>query len=257
MATKTKDQKPGIVPAVDHSVVMHEERPEWMKKGGTRGRENIDASDLIIPRLEIAQALSPAINASKPEYVEGLKMGDLFNNVTREVYPRPVMFVPVLQRKDWNIWRLRKEGGGFRGSFPTKAEAVEALKALGEIDKHEVIDTPQQFGLIAKADGTVERIVISMSRTKAKHSRRLNTLVEMTGEDRWNRVYAITTANEEIKGKGEFQNFVITQMGYPSQSIASAAEKFYESLTKGEIKVKVDMSGIEDDVPGAGEGGEY
>lgn len=55
---------------------------------GSTGLDNIDARDVALPRWTILQGLSPQVNSRKDEYVEGAKIGMLFNTSTGEVAER-------------------------------------------------------------------------------------------------------------------------------------------------------------------------
>lgn len=70
---------------------------------GVMGLENARAEDFQIPRLQVAQALSPQLLRSKPEYIPGLMVGQFFNTVTQEVYGDTVQVVPV----KFSVSRLR------------------------------------------------------------------------------------------------------------------------------------------------------
>lgn len=82
--------------------------PEFLKKGSNRGAENVGSEDVIIPRIELIQALSPARKKSDPAYIEGADEGMMFNNVTRELYGLEVMVVPVYYQKQFLVWKDRK-----------------------------------------------------------------------------------------------------------------------------------------------------
>lgn len=211
-----------------------EERPAWLKDTD-RGSENVTTEDLVIPRLEVVQGLSPVINDDKPEFIEGAKVGDIFNNVTREIYDQPVLFVPVVYRKDYLVWKDRTKGGGFRGSYPDMPTAQAAMDALDDADDCTIIDTPQQFGLIIKPNGTTEQIVISMPRTKAKVSRRFNSIIRMHGGDRFGRAYKFTTVQDK-NPKGEFKNLAVADAGYVNETVYRAAEQLYEDVRKGRVQ---------------------
>ncbi len=123
--------------------------PEFLKKGSQRGAENVTSDDVIIPRVELIQALSPARKKNDPGYIEGADEGMLFNNVTRELYGPELIVVPVFYTKQYLVWKDRKQGGGtngFRGAFNSKAEAEAAIAELAE-DGLEVVDTAQHFVL--------------------------------------------------------------------------------------------------------------
>ena len=110
--------KKAVVKKENSSVVVSDERPDWMEDSN-RGSEGVTAEDLIIPRLDVFQDLSPQIKKNKPEYIEGAEAGLLFNTVTGQVYGREIMFVPVFYRKEWVIWRTRKAGGEIVGLLKT------------------------------------------------------------------------------------------------------------------------------------------
>lgn len=62
---------------------------------GVMGMESVRPEHLQIPRLQVAQPLSHQMIRSKPEYIEGLMVGQYFNSVTREIYGDDVIVVPV------------------------------------------------------------------------------------------------------------------------------------------------------------------
>ena len=68
---------------------------ELSAQTGVMGMEGVRQEHIQIPRLSIAQPLSPQMIRSKPEYIEGLMVGQFFNSVTREVYGDKATVVPV------------------------------------------------------------------------------------------------------------------------------------------------------------------
>ena len=94
-------------------VVVSNDLPEWLQgKGDARGAENVTTDDMIIPRIELVQALSPARKKSDAAYIEGAEEGMLYNNVTRELYGEAVTVVPIYYTKQFLVWKDRKSGGG-------------------------------------------------------------------------------------------------------------------------------------------------
>jgi len=59
---------------------VQEQMPEWLQKGNA-GSEDVSAKDMIMPRVDVLQALSPQINKKKPEFIEGAEQGQIFNTV--------------------------------------------------------------------------------------------------------------------------------------------------------------------------------
>jgi hypothetical protein len=92
----------------------------WLAKPGDvlptddlTGTENIGLDEVRLPRLAIAQGLSPQIASDHP--VPGLKLYDMFNDLTNEIYGRgPIYFVPVRRDVRFIEFVPREEGGGVR-----------------------------------------------------------------------------------------------------------------------------------------------
>ena len=104
------DKKEGL--AVKDGNQGLEPAPDYLKKG-KRGFEDTVASDVMIPRLALAQALSPEVTEGDPRRIEGLVAGDLFNSVTKQRYGKRV-FVQLLRKMPLRAVEFRPidSGGG-------------------------------------------------------------------------------------------------------------------------------------------------
>lgn len=210
------------------------ERPDWLKAGNA-GSEEVRAMDMIIPRLDVLQALSPQIKKSDPSYIPGAEQGMIYNTVTGELYGAEVNFVPVFFRKEWLLWKTRKAGGGFFGAYRTEAEANIALCAAQDPGSHEVVETHQHFVLVLLPSG-VQQAVMSMSKSKLKVSRSLNTLVQMSEADRFAKAYKASTV-EASSQKGEFWNLRITAIGFVTKQLYDKGKELYEAIKSGAADV--------------------
>lgn len=258
MAKKVEPKKPGtsMAPAKQETgplMVLGDQAqmPDHIKaKMGTqaRGSENVNSEDLVIPRLEVLQDLSPQVDDSDPKYIKGAKPGMLMNSVTGRIYGNNVAVVPVYFQKQFLLWRDRDAGGGFLGAFPDPAAAEVRKNTEKDKQSLQIIDTPIHYGLLVdRESGAVDEIVIAMPRTKAKISRQWNSMVRLAGGDRWDRVYMIGTAKEKNK-KGQFYNYTITQSGYPMKRLTDQAEKVYATFVDGKQRRTMDVTGFN---PGA------
>lgn len=226
-------------------VVVGDTVPSYIKQDPDqiRGSEDVKTEDLTIPRLEVVQALSPIRKKNDPEYVEGAEEGILYNSVTRELYGESVMVVPIIFKKQWLIWKDRDAGGGFRGEFPNPEEADTKIVELtndGDVGPFESVDTAQHLCLLLREDGRIEEIVLSMSKSKMKVSRQWNSIIRMIGGDRFSRVYNISSVEQKGE-KGEFYNFHVTALGFPSQSVYERAENLYEEVFSGEREIRANQ----------------
>jgi hypothetical protein len=225
-----------------------ENLPAYIKQGGpARGNENVETSDLVIPRLELAQLLSPCLKESKPEYIAGCREGDIFNTVTREVYPREtgVFVIPILYKKEFLIWKDRKEGGGFRGSYASLEEAQTRIAGEPDAEHLTAAETGQQLVLVVNEDGTTDdsmMAMVSMSRTKFKVSKNWNSLIRLNGGDRFSRMYRIISVDDQNANGDEYKNLSVMAAGFPEEAAYRAAEAVYESVASGALKYRVDTS---------------
>lgn len=241
-----KKESTAVAVAPDSAiVVVSDQVPDYIKQA-SRGSENVTADDMVIPRLEIVQMLSP-IKEEHPE-AEGM----LYNSVTGEIYGTSVLFVPVVFVKQWLLWKDRKAGGGFRGAFNSVAEAQERINELVEegenARQYAIIETPSHFGLIVGAGGGLSEIVISMPRSKMKVSRKFNASINLAGGDRFSRVYEFMVVSERNAAGQEYYNLSYKTMGYAAQSVYEAAEKCYTKVAKG-FTIAHDSVGDDDSAP--------
>ncbi len=233
MATKSKATE--VV--ATNPFQMTEGVPSYINQGVSRGSEEVKSTDMVLPRLELIQALSPI----KDENPEEAKEGYLFNSVTREIIGDHAYFVPVYFKMEYLVWKDQDKGGGFFGSFASEGEAKdrvnEAIAAGESPDDLEIVDTPVQYGLRVQPDGQSEQIVISMAKTKAKVSRKWNAMIQIVGGDRFSRVYKLSSFKDENAKGQKFFNFVVQPAGFTPEKAYREAERLYEILKTQEFRV--------------------
>lgn len=241
MAQKREVKKPSTGIAATSSMMLAEhEVPDYIDAKSNRGSEDVGQEDLIIPRLEVIQALSPAVKEGDSGYIPEARPGMLMNSVSKQLYGKEVMVVPIVFIKQWLVWRKRKdkEGkpieGGFFGAFNSPDEANRRMDEEGGDANHiEVIDTPQHLCLLLNfSSNKVEEVMVSMPRTKSKISRQWNSMIRMAGGDRFSRAYRVTSALEK-KPQGDYYNFAVAQSGFPNKAIFLQAEELYKNIASG------------------------
>lgn len=211
------------------------------EQGMTRGSENVDMQDMVIPRIELVQALSPCIDPAKPEYIEGAQPGMFFNSVTRELFGNSVIVCPVYFRKQWLAWRDRKAGGGFGGAFDSVQEAQERINTEADADQWEATETAQQIVLVYNQEtGETTEAVVSMSRTKLKVSRQWNSLIRINGFDRFSRIYELFGVDESNAQNQSYKNLGVRYIEFAPKDVYEKAEALYNSIAGGTRTVKVD-----------------
>lgn len=227
------------------------------------GLENVTANDILIPRIGIAQALSPQMNKKKPEYIEGCEIGDIIDVGTSERFADGIVFIPVLYRKEYLEWAPRESGEGLQAihedpsvlDLCTPNDRKQPVLPNGNI----IVETAQFYGLNVTAGRRPS--FIPMASTMLKIARRWNTLA--TGEKiqradgseftapLFYRSYKLTTA-EESNNKGEWSVFKIergqtlpelcTEFGWDLNEMIAACKKLKDDINAG--KAKADTTGL-------------
>lgn len=254
---KGPEPRQELMSRVDGAVVKSDV-PDYIKQGGGRGNENVDMADMVIPRIEVAQALSKCLKESDPAYIEGAKQGDLYNTVTRENYGSAVKVVPVLFKKEYLAWRNQDLGGGFAGAYPSVVECQGRIAQEEKPEEWEATETAQQLVLVFKEDGTTEEAVVSMNKTKLKVSKNWNSLIRLNGNDRFSRLYILHSVDETNSANKDYKNFGIFNGGFPPVDVYKRAEALYDAVLSGSRKMNIDRSDVEGaDGEGTTENKEY
>lgn len=222
------------VVAAPNNMGLAEQMPEWLQKGNA-GSEEVSAKDMILPRVDVLQALSPQIKKSDPNCIEGAEQGKIFNTVTGEIYGDSITFVPVMFRKEFVVWKLRKAGGGFVAAFKTMDEANACVAGLPNPADHEAVESHQHFAMLLTEHGP-EEAVFSMTKSKLKVSRALNTLVQIAGVDRFAKAYRVD-AIEASSDKGDFWSFKVHPAGFVDKATYDRGQALYEMIKAGAADV--------------------
>lgn len=245
MATKAKQEVTTV-----NSSSFPVDAPSYIRQDSARGSEEVQAKDVVLPRLEIVQSQGAAKDAGIPE-------GHLYNSATMEEIGDLAYFVPVYFRTEYLVWKDQDEGGGFFGAFPTAGEAenrkIEIVEDGENPDFIEVVDTPVHYGLLVDPEGKTrtQQIVVSMPKSKAKVSRKWNATIQIVGGDRFSRVYKLTTFVDQNKQGKKFHNFIVQPAGYVPEHIYREAEKTYEVFKSGAVRAGHEQGEV---VGAAGEG---
>lgn len=226
------------------------EIPSWIPEGDTTGTA-MAAEDIRLPRLLIAQGLSPEIIPGNAKFIEGLSMFDLFNDLTQEIYGKmgkvSLTFIPVRHDVRRIEFKPRAEGGGVIDmnvpandprtlwtndpEDPTNREKRKAPRAT---------KFNEYIALLVREDG-FEPIVISIKDTNKENRRaatNLNGYIGMPTKIGPKRVqlpiygkmytYEVGTASND---KGTYGVPIVKQAGVVrDEAMGKGAMKFLKSL---------------------------
>lgn len=193
--------------------------PAYLQVKDDLGVENIESSDVVIPRIKICQSTSTQIK----EEVQGIKDGDIYNSLTKEVYGDTINLVILLYWKS-TIWftddfkligTIYKDiatgeeiqlGNDIKHCLEHKNEGIDAFnymvltdKELGQAIKTKSIQFPSIFSCLSAAMG---------------NARQLNGKLKTNSLDRIPIYAQVVTVKTQLKKFSKGQAFMPT-FSYP------------------------------------------
>ena len=251
---------------------------------GPRGTEDIDSSDITIPRIKIGQGTSDEVKDGT------LKEGDQFLNLTKEVLAanaKPLKIVVVARNKEYILWRPRKDNGGgiiarakavmtkdgkrYKWDKPNTKFEVKVdgkIKAIWETKTYIDEDGLDQWG--SEIPGNIESGIaatghhnyivvlpehgdlvaaVSLSRSSAKKAKDFNALLKLGQAPIWARVFTATTVDEH-NDQGDFKNVEFANAGFIDDASAKAYQGIFDAFSGHAFNV--DHSDGNDDTTGNG-----
>lgn len=238
MTDKPQEQVTDLTKLGEISGTM--ERPSFIEAGDLAGTEDIGREDVRLPRLAIAQGLSPQITPGDSQYIEGLTLFDMFNDLTGEIYGKgPITFVPVRRDTRRIEFIPRSEGGGIVDlDVPLHDPRLNWTVEDG-VKRPPRATTFIEFVILLLRPGKVpEPIVLSIKGTN-KHNRRasdqLTTFIKLRNLPIYAGLYKVDTLTPAKNDKGTFGVPRIKNAGnIPDNPAGKAlyefAKKFHDSL---------------------------
>lgn len=220
--------------------------PSFLQGIKREDRSGLDAKDLTIPRIKIAQDGNPEVKKGD------VPKGALFLNVTGEVlaeFAKPLTFIPIIAAKEYMLWRDQNDDGGGllararpvfengrvrykwdkpNSKFTTKIKGVVAV----EWHTAEYLDEPVQgdktladWGtqiasdpdsppaasvhynyLVALPEHGNMIAAFSLSKSQVKRAKDLNAILEMSQYPVYARIIRAATEPEKNSNNQEFFN---------------------------------------------------
>jgi hypothetical protein len=209
--------------------------------GNKAGKDNVNRDDILIPRLGLAQALSPQLKKSNEAYIPELRPGQFFNSVTGEIYGEEVQIVPLFFFRSFIQFNPISAGGGIVKMYGQ--DEMPPASDLAFIDGKQPVCTEfkNRMSLLLK-NGTFDPVVVSFKSTGLKAARRWNFLIAEKNLPAYAFVYDF--AVKTLSGKGnEWFGCDIARGEYTPAALFEQAKQYFSDLQgKG---IQVDLSGLE------------
>ncbi len=211
-------------------------RPEGADEG-LLGNEGIGREDILMPRLGLAQKMSPEIDMTNPRYIDGLKFTEMFNSMTKQNYGTGPLHFLVLRRYDPRYIEFKPidEGGGI---VDRNVPPNDPRTKFGPNGEKPVATMFYDFVILLlnnlSFDEPLQNVIgFSLKSSGIKAAKHLNFLINQRGKKLICKgIYSVTTGHEvDKKSQGTYAVFKIKNAGWvtPNTPLEALALELFES----------------------------
>ncbi len=254
----TENEAPGTDLMTLGEITGTLERPKGLDVNDMSGKEDIRPDEVRLPRLAIAQGLSKQIIPGEGVYIKGLSMGEMFNDVTSDIYGNgPLTVVPIKRHVTRIEFDPNQKGVPLDRDVPPGDPRLEWRKGAGlkGEDLPPLATEYVEFAcLLLRPNREPEKVIVSIKTTN-KFQRRAAELWTTFVMTRPGAIYAglnkIETKIEKGKNKeGQdtlFGVFVVKNAGFipldtPSgAALYKYAKDFADALKGKKIETNRDI----------------
>jgi hypothetical protein len=247
MATENKTDIATIPKGMEGMVTT--QRPEGADQG-LLGNEGIGKDDILMPRLGLAQKMSPEIDlTNQARYIEGLTFTGLFNSQTKVVYGTGPLHFVILRRDDPRFVEFNPidQGGGIkdmnvppgdpRTMFTTGLNG-ERVKPLATMFYDFIVLLLNDFD---PSEPMKNIVALSMKSSAIKTAKHLNMLITQRGQKLICKgVYELRTGSEtDKKTQGVYAIYKVKNAGWlkPDSPIEQVAIQMHEAWRTRSVKI--------------------
>ena len=222
-------------------------RPKSLDPMDRAGKEDIGRDEIQLPSLTVAQGLHPQLVPGEPQYIKGLVIGTMFNNVTEEIYGNgPLLVVPVYR----HVTRLEFDKTDRKVVLDRAVPAGDprlrwsrGTGPSGEDEPPAATEFVEFVSLLLQPGKEPERLIVSIktSNKEMRSAAKLwTTYIDQRSGPIYSGLYRLTS--QMIKGKSKktgqdtlYGVFVVKNAGYiptdtpAGKALFDYAKTFYEA----------------------------
>ena len=205
--------------------------PDHLVTDTRLGSENVSASDMTIPRLDLIQALSPQLKKSDAKHIKGAEVGHMFNTLTGDLFEQ-CFVINLFFETNFTVFKKRQLGGGWEGTFESEQAAREHLANEGfDAGQYDIVETAVHKCILLDDQGQPKTpILIYMSNSKLAVSNAWNTAINGYQCDRFGTVWLMSSVEETNKRGQGYQNFKFQNVGVAPVELYQEARATYFSM---------------------------
>lgn len=206
--------------------------PDFIERTQETGAGHLTREDIQMPRLALAQMMSPELVEEDAKYIDGLKFGMLFNNLTQQIYGDGVEFC-ILRADPPRYIEFAEDGksivdmnvpaNDIRTQFGPNGQKPAAMKF---------------YNYVLMFLPTREMIALSLKSTGIKTAKQLNGLVTTRGNVKiFAGKYRLGTSTQS-NSKGRFSVYTLKNAGWVDQDTYAFASMAHEGLKDRVITIE-------------------
>ncbi len=206
--------------------------PSFIERTNETGAEHMTREDIQMPRLALAQQMSPELVNGDPKFIEDLKFGMLFNNLTQQIYGDAVEF--CILRADAPRYIQFAEDG--KSIVDMNVPANDPRTQFGPNGQKPV--AMKFYNYVLMLLPTREMIALSLKSTGIKTAKQLNGLVAARGGVKiFAGKYRLGTSTQ-ANSKGRFAVYTLKNAGWVDQETYQFAAMAHEGLKDKVISIE-------------------
>lgn len=209
--------------------------PTFVDPTDRRGADNITSDDIRLPRLSLAQALSPEVLKGDPKRIEGLESGDIFSNLLGTNYKSGPVNVVVVRRENPRAMEFYPKGSKEGQGIKDRNVPLDDPRTKFQKDGTPPVATVFHEFVAFDAE-TREPFILSFKGTSSGAARALNTFLAMRKGPAFATTFKISSASKQYPD-GPCFVFSIQPGGPVDQDTFTYASDLYDSLKGREVEV--------------------
>lgn len=222
---------------------------------GKLGNEDMTRDDILMPRIGLAQKMSPEIDATQSRYIEGLQFTDLFHTLSRKNFSKGLLYFVILKRDKprWIEFIPLDQGGGIKDrnvphDDPRTGFGPNGEKPIATKFYDFIVLLLNDLDL---ADPLKNIIALSMKNSALKAAKYLNFLIQLRGDKLVCKgVYSLGSGHEtHKKSQGVYAIYKVENAGWlvPNSPIEGLVLQMHESWKDRDVEI--DREPGDDDEP--------
>lgn len=221
-------------------------RPDYIP-AGKEGTEHISRDDLIMPRIAIAQGLSHEMIEDDAAFIERLKLGHMFNNLTGYVYGRgPLEFLVVRADPPHGIEFIPlKEGGGVKDFDVPLNDPRMDFTTDEEGERKKPVAT-KFYDFLVVLLPSMETVALSFKSTGLKVAKQLNSFIKLREAALYMGKYQLTSVTE-TNSQGTYGVYVVKNAGWIDKEMIEWAKAAFENMKDKVVVIEHDEESIDVD----------